>query len=258
MIKAFDLPQSAARRRASTSPGLRTSTAITSAEQRRRSPGRARAGSCRISRAVPNFEQADAELRGKLVPPCRGSRSAAKTLVELVDSARYVFAERPLRSTTRPRAADGRGTLAAWGNLRRVAGRSRPGPVERRAGRAPLRNGGESSLAASPSRCVLRSPAGPPRRDLRCPLRAGEKREPEPAAGSGGKPGLDPERINSALLARNRPRGAPAQGSGVPTAMDAGHLAVHIRMSYAVNKALFRRLRRGLHRTPGGIGSASD
>ena len=99
---------SAARPRASTSPSLRTSTASTSATRRTRS------WSTQIEAIAPEIEAAK-EFSGsideagwsKLKKAMPGLKERAKTLVELLVSARYLFVKRPARHRREGRQAPG-------------------------------------------------------------------------------------------------------------------------------------------------------
>ena len=104
MIAAFDLPQ------IGRSPARFDFAKLESlnghyirADGRRRAASPRSSACCRTSPAAPELAaKLTPALRDKLIAAMPGLKERAKTLVELIDSARFLCADRPLRSTTRP------------------------------------------------------------------------------------------------------------------------------------------------------------
>ena len=97
-------------------------------------------------------------LREKLIAAMPGLKERAKTLVELIDSARYLYADRPLPLDEKAEDTDDtRGAGACSAASRAILPWSIPGVRKARKPRcAPLRNARAQSLAPLPSRCASR------------------------------------------------------------------------------------------------------
>jgi glutamyl-tRNA synthetase len=129
-----------------------------------------------------------AELRAKLVAAMRGLKERAKTLIELVDGARFIIAARPLPIDDKAVALLTPDARTLLGELTEHLEPIEPWTAEatEQAIRAFAEGKGASS-AASPSRCG-RSPGASPRLRFRRVGGARKERKPRPVARSGSPP----------------------------------------------------------------------
>ena len=149
------------------SPSSRTSTAITCARRATTNSTSALIGALPYLPGGPEIEaKLDDQKRAQLRAAIPGLKERAKTLVELLDGAAFLFAERPLAMDAKAEEILARaGRLHLKNLLPRLAGLKDWTAAERRAGRSRLRRGSRApSSAWSPSPCARPSPAARPRR----------------------------------------------------------------------------------------------
>ena len=151
--------RSAARRRASTTPSSRTSTGTTCARRATTSCSRRSSTPCPTCRAArrsrPNSTSISALSFAAAIP---GLKERAKTLVELLDGAGFLFAARPLAMDAKAEEILARaGRLHLKNLLPRLTALTSGRRQARRLSCAPTPKRKAQSSASSPSRCARRS-----------------------------------------------------------------------------------------------------